>query len=106
VLVFISLIPNSFLKNVKDSELSYLDGRPDFKSISTLNVIRHPINLYISPTIIILEQGGQKILKLSSIGTGAMFSPPAPIISSLIRPVIFKWPSFKTIPRSPLLINP
>jgi len=40
-----------------------------------------------------LEQGGQKVLKLSSIGTGAIFSPPAPIINSLILPVILRNPS-------------
>jgi hypothetical protein len=37
---------------------------------------------------------GQRSLMLSSMGTGAMFSPPAPMMSSLYRPVIF------TIPRS------
>ena len=34
------------------------------------------MNLCISPTSMILLQGGHIALKLSSIGTGAMFSPP------------------------------
>jgi hypothetical protein len=43
-------------------------------------------------------------LKESSMGTGATFSPPAVMISSLIRPVIFKKPCASILPLSPLLM--
>jgi hypothetical protein len=46
----------------------------------------------------ILLQAGHSNLKLSSIGTGATFSPPAVIISSLILPVIFKNPPLSILP--------
>jgi len=76
------------LKNAYASAVRVLLGSPVIISTSTLNVIKQAMKRYISPTTIMLEQGGQTALKLSSMGTGAMFSPPAPIISSLILPVI------------------
>jgi hypothetical protein len=65
-----------------------LVGAPVFKSISTLKVIKAAINRFYSPNNIILEQAGHSNLKFSSIGTGAIFSPPAVIINSFMRPVI------------------
>jgi len=93
--------PNSFLKKFFASLVKFWLGYAVFGSTSTLNVIIQAINLYISPIIIIFEHGGHKTLKLSSTGTGAIFSPPAPIISSFILPVIFKCPSFSILPLSP-----
>jgi len=49
-----------------------------------------------------LEHGGQNSLKISSMIRGAIFSPPAVIISSLILPVMNKKPSLSIFPRSPL----
>jgi hypothetical protein len=63
---------------------------PVVKSNSTLKVISAAINLWFSPISIIFEHAGHSSLKLSSIGTGATFSPPAVIINSFILPVIFK----------------
>jgi len=48
------------------------------------------MNRYYSPTTMTLLQAWHSALNWSSIGTGATFSPPAVIISSLILPVIFK----------------
>ena len=45
------------------------------------------LNGRLSPTIIAFEMAGHAFLSASSTGTGAMFSPPAPISSSLYRPV-------------------
>ena len=84
------LTPASFLKKSIASGVRLIEGYPFDMSISTLKVMRADMNLCYSPTIIILEQAGQWILKPSSIGTGAMFSPPAPIMSSFIRPVILR----------------
>ena len=49
---------------------------------------------------------GQIVLSESSINTGATFSPPAVIISSLILPVIFTNPSLSFVPRSPEWMYP
>ena len=82
-------------KNAIASGVKFVDGIPVAMSTSTLKVMRADINLFCSPTIMILEQAGHSFLNPSSIGTGATFSPPAPIISSLIRPVILR-----NLPRS------
>jgi hypothetical protein len=70
-------------------------------SISTFKVIKAAKNLYPSPTIIMLLITLVKFLMLSSRITGAMFSPPAVIISSLILPVMYTNPSLSTLPVSP-----
>mmetsp|Transcript_10722 Transcript_10722/g.39724 ORF Transcript_10722/g.39724 Transcript_10722/m.39724 type:complete len:256 (+) Transcript_10722:159-926(+) len=57
-------------------------------SCSCRSVTRHELNLRLSPIIITLEMPGRRDFSLSSIGTGAMFSPPAVMISSLMRPVM------------------
>jgi hypothetical protein len=45
-------------------------------------------------------------LMASSIGTGAMFSPPAVMMSSLYRPVILSMPFVPMHPLSPLQSHP
>jgi len=77
------------LKKSVTSFIKTFEGVPVFMSTSTLKVISADMNLLYSPTIMMFEQAGQYFLKASSIGTGATFSPPAPIIISLILPVIF-----------------
>ena len=84
----VTLTPALSLKNYITSGISLFVGMPVFKSVSTLKVIKAAINLFCSPNNIILEQAGHSNLKFSSIGTGAIFSPPAVIINSLMRPVI------------------
>mmetsp|Transcript_26468 Transcript_26468/g.56187 ORF Transcript_26468/g.56187 Transcript_26468/m.56187 type:complete len:215 (+) Transcript_26468:199-843(+) len=54
-----------------------------------------------SPTIMISFMPSQLFLTWSSMGTGAMFSPPSPMISSLYLPVIFTMPASVTMPLSP-----
>mmetsp|Transcript_13433 Transcript_13433/g.20123 ORF Transcript_13433/g.20123 Transcript_13433/m.20123 type:complete len:218 (-) Transcript_13433:1496-2149(-) len=61
---------------------------------------------FLSPYIIIFEMIGQIFLMLDSSGTGATFSPPAPIISSLYLPVIFSMPDSLMHPLSPECIHP
>jgi len=46
----------------------------------------------------ILLHAGHISLKLSSTGTGAIFSPPDPIINSLILPVILRYLSSSILP--------
>ena len=83
-----TLTPALSLKNYIASGISLFVGEPDFKSISALKVIKAAIKRFYSPNNIILEQAGHSNLKFSSIGTGAIFSPPAVIINSFMRPVI------------------
>ena len=45
------------------------------------------MNLRLSPIKMALEIQGKASLMLSSINVGAMFSPPAVIINSFIRPI-------------------
>ena len=95
--------PAFSLKNLIASGSSFFDGMPVFKSQYTLKVIKADINLYYSPNTITLETAGHSVLKLSSIGTGAIFSPPAVIINSLMRPVILMKPPSSIRPLSPVL---
>uniref|UniRef100_A0A0K2V695 Uncharacterized protein n=1 Tax=Lepeophtheirus salmonis TaxID=72036 RepID=A0A0K2V695_LEPSM len=67
----------------------------------TLSVRRQDKNFFLSPITIALLRRGISILIISSIKTGGTFSPPAVIISSLIRPVTLKYPSASTLPMSP-----
>jgi hypothetical protein len=78
------------LKKFLASIVRILLGIPLAGSVSTLNVIKAHKNFWFSPITIIFEHGKQISLKLSSIINGAIFSPPAVIISSLILPVISK----------------
>ena len=55
-------------------------------SSSTLNERKQDRNFILSPRRITLERHGNSSLIAFSIAMGAMFSPPAVIISSLIRP--------------------
>ena len=71
---------SSFLKNLLVSGKRVRDGKPLFGSISTLKLIRAAMKRCCSPTTMMFEQGGHSCLKLSSMGTGATFSPPAVII--------------------------
>ena len=57
-------------------------------SISTLKVRKHVRNFFLSPIRTTLEMHGKADLMLSSIGTGATFSPPAVMMSSFFRPAI------------------
>eukprot|EP00438_Fugacium_kawagutii_P006399 Skav224252 [mRNA] locus=scaffold2636:14703:15730:- [translate_table: standard] len=56
------------------------------------NVTRAILYFRLSPTIITFESAGAAFLIASSTGTGAIFSPPAPMINSLYRPVILTTP--------------
>lgn len=89
-----------YLKYSLLSWRSFLVGCPVFPSISTLKVIKAATNLYYSPSSMILLHAAQCRLKLSSIATGAMFSPPEVMINSLILPVITSQLSM-ILPRSP-----
>ena len=61
----------------------------------------------LSPTIMTLEIAGRKDLRASSTGTGAMFSPPAVMMSSLMRPVMLSKSVFGSMaPTSPLCNHP
>jgi hypothetical protein len=53
-----------------------------------------------------LEMNFKFFLTSSSMSTGATFSPPAVMISSLIRPVIVKLPCLSILPTSPEWRNP
>ena len=55
-------------------------------STTTLNVMKHERNFLLSPIKITFERQGSISLIVSSTGIGATFSPPAVMISSLIRP--------------------
>mmetsp|Transcript_17424 Transcript_17424/g.20240 ORF Transcript_17424/g.20240 Transcript_17424/m.20240 type:complete len:200 (+) Transcript_17424:8-607(+) len=75
---------------------------PVVMSTSTLKVISAERYFLSSPITITLLIIGQMFLRESSISTGATFSPPAVMISSLILPVILTNPSPSLVPRSPL----
>lgn len=98
--------PVSFLIQFFASAVKFYEGKPVVISMSTLRVIRALMNLLFSPTSIILLHAGHYSLKLSSIGTGATFSPPAVMISSFIRPVILRYPPLSILPWSPVLKYP
>ena len=53
----------------------------------TLNVRKQERNLCLSPINTTLERQGRASFIAFSIGFGAMFSPPAVIINSFIRPI-------------------
>mmetsp|Transcript_52880 Transcript_52880/g.160710 ORF Transcript_52880/g.160710 Transcript_52880/m.160710 type:complete len:230 (-) Transcript_52880:597-1286(-) len=57
--------------------------------------------LRLSPTMITSAMPSQCFLTASSMGTGAMFSPPSPMMSSLYRPVILIMPCAVIMPLSP-----
>mmetsp|Transcript_9200 Transcript_9200/g.25073 ORF Transcript_9200/g.25073 Transcript_9200/m.25073 type:complete len:201 (-) Transcript_9200:1335-1937(-) len=73
---------------------------------SATRVTKATLYLRLSPTIMTLDRAGQFCFRSASIGTGAMFSPPAPMISSLYRPVILRKPSTPMVPLSPLWSQP
>ena len=84
----------------KQSQLR-LTGLPKLKL--TFSVTSTTKNFCLSPTSIqLLTILGSSALILSSIGTGATFSPPAVIISSFSRPVIYKYPSASILAISPV----
>ena len=60
--------------------------RPLVSSKTTLNVSRQDTNFRFSPIKITFEIQGNASLMAFSIGIGAMFSPPAVMINSLILP--------------------
>mmetsp|Transcript_17801 Transcript_17801/g.43578 ORF Transcript_17801/g.43578 Transcript_17801/m.43578 type:complete len:236 (+) Transcript_17801:1322-2029(+) len=66
-----------------------------------LSVIKHTLNFFLSPNIMMLDTSSHSFFTLSSIGTGATFSPPAPIMISLYRPVIISIPFLPMLPLSP-----
>ena len=76
-------------------------------STTTRRVRRHARNLRLSPSSTALLTIGQCAFTWSSMRTGGTFSPPAVMMSSLMRPVIASsWspdPSAhgKNLPRSP-----
>jgi hypothetical protein len=60
----------------------------------TLSVIKTVKYFFLSPiTIQLLTRYGNSTFIASSIGIGAIFSPPAVITISFILPVIYKNPS-------------
>mmetsp|Transcript_26240 Transcript_26240/g.81057 ORF Transcript_26240/g.81057 Transcript_26240/m.81057 type:complete len:257 (-) Transcript_26240:1408-2178(-) len=71
-----------------------------------LSVTRHTLYLRLSPTMTTLDSAGQCRLIASSTGTGAMFSPPAVMMSSLMRPVMYTCPSASMRPTSPEWSHP
>mmetsp|Transcript_14058 Transcript_14058/g.34827 ORF Transcript_14058/g.34827 Transcript_14058/m.34827 type:complete len:221 (-) Transcript_14058:1698-2360(-) len=71
-----------------------------------LSVTKMTLYFFLSPTIITLEIAVKLLLIQSSIGTGATFSPPAVMISSLYRPVMRKKPSLSMQALSPESIQP
>mmetsp|Transcript_34994 Transcript_34994/g.64811 ORF Transcript_34994/g.64811 Transcript_34994/m.64811 type:complete len:220 (+) Transcript_34994:675-1334(+) len=73
---------------------------------STFKATRATMNFFLSPTIMMLEMAGCNFLTLASIGTGATFSPPAPMMSSLYRPVILIIPFSSMQPLSPEWSHP
>ena len=70
-----------------DVFVSSSEGKSVESSRTTLKVRNIVRNFFLSPIRIALEIHGSSFLTASSIGTGAMFSAPAVIKSSLIRPV-------------------
>ena len=97
-----NITPNSFwtlqefLWIFFTEEIWNLLGVTFFKNICeelflTLNVRNIVRNFFLSPIRIALEMQGSSFLTDSSMGTGATFSPPAVIKSSLIRPESKWW---------------
>mmetsp|Transcript_1892 Transcript_1892/g.2609 ORF Transcript_1892/g.2609 Transcript_1892/m.2609 type:complete len:310 (-) Transcript_1892:1469-2398(-) len=68
---------------------------------TTLSVTSATLKGFLSPTIMIFATAGCRSLTFPSTGTGATFSPPAPMISSLYRPVILIMPRVSIQPLSP-----
>jgi len=83
------------------SGVSSVVGSAEGPLITVLRVMKQDKNCLSSPMTIIYEAMGQSSWNLYSIGSGATFSPPAVMISSLILPVITKKPSSSNFPRSP-----
>mmetsp|Transcript_42352 Transcript_42352/g.83187 ORF Transcript_42352/g.83187 Transcript_42352/m.83187 type:complete len:216 (+) Transcript_42352:795-1442(+) len=75
-------------------------------SSTDLSVTSATLNFFLSPTIITFDMNGQLALMVSSMGMGAMFSPPAVMISSLIRPVMYTRPFSSICPTSPECSQP
>mmetsp|Transcript_49936 Transcript_49936/g.133668 ORF Transcript_49936/g.133668 Transcript_49936/m.133668 type:complete len:204 (+) Transcript_49936:124-735(+) len=71
-----------------------------------LSVTRATLYLRLSPTIMTSATPSHIFFTWSSIGTGAMFSPPSPMISSLYLPVIFTMPCSVIMPLSPECSQP
>ncbi len=65
---------------------TYLVGTSVALSTSVLKVRKQERNFLLSPMRMTLEMQGSSLLMASSMGTGATFSPPAVISSSLMRP--------------------
>mmetsp|Transcript_23868 Transcript_23868/g.67610 ORF Transcript_23868/g.67610 Transcript_23868/m.67610 type:complete len:206 (+) Transcript_23868:192-809(+) len=73
---------------------------------TALSVTNATLYLRLSPTIMTSAMPSQPFFTSSSMGTGAIFSPPSPIISSLYRPVIFTMPCIVIMPLSPECSQP
>mmetsp|Transcript_28345 Transcript_28345/g.34526 ORF Transcript_28345/g.34526 Transcript_28345/m.34526 type:complete len:205 (+) Transcript_28345:239-853(+) len=84
--VVVALEPISF-DVARACPVSLSEGTPS-SSTSTRRQRRMVKNLRLSPIAIQFDKAGMAALNWSSINTGGMFSPPAVIMSSLMRPVI------------------
>ena len=83
-LTFVALLPIDLHQSIaKGSRLSvgFL-----LSSTFTLNVKKQDKNFRLSPSKITFDRHGSSSLTAASMGTGAIFSAPAVIINSLIRP--------------------
>merc|ERR1711865_613772 len=116
----ISTIPHAFPRNLNTcgrvavhpsgrwvvvSNITPLPG-PSPVAPSCIKVTTAVLYFRLSPIIITLDTPLQNDLKAFSIGTGAIFSPPAPMISSLYLPVILSIPSLVIQPLSPECSQP
>ena len=79
---------------------------PKGSLISVFSVIRAVKNFHWSPITTMFQAIGHNSRNTCSISSGAIFSPPAVIISSLIQPVISRKPSLSRKPKSPLCTYP
>ena len=83
------------------SPLAASHGRNDFSS----NVTRAEMNGRLSPSTNAWETNSQRWMT-SSIGPGETFLPPAVMIRSFLRPVMYRNPSLSMRPRSPVAYQP
>mmetsp|Transcript_8157 Transcript_8157/g.18664 ORF Transcript_8157/g.18664 Transcript_8157/m.18664 type:complete len:270 (-) Transcript_8157:88-897(-) len=73
---------------------------------TALRVTKATLYFRLSPSIMTSLMPSHALFTHSSMGTGAMFSPPSPMMSSLYLPVIFTMPCAVTMPLSPEWSHP
>ena len=77
----------SFLIKNTNLVTKYKNQTFQYSQNITLIVSKHDRNFFLSPTTMALLMHGNIFLMVSSMMIGGTFSPPAVIISSLMRPV-------------------